>query len=89
MVQMTAVERLYSSIVANSDFEMRRQKIMKRRRTVGMSILLVAPVLMVFALKSFGLPWSGAIWINFLCWTVVIVRWRMREGAWPWQSFRR
>lgn len=75
--------------MTNPDFELRRQRNLKRRRTAGVVFMVVVPVLMVFALKSFGLPWSGAIWINFLCWTVVLVRWRMREGVWPWQLDRR
>ncbi|WP_454232470.1 hypothetical protein [Mycolicibacterium fortuitum] len=75
--------------MANLDSEMRRQKILKRRRTIGTSILVISPILMLFALKSFGMSWSTAIFLNVLCWTIVLIRWRLREGTWPWHQYRR
>lgn len=51
--------------------------------------MVISPILLLFALKSFGMSWSTAIFLNLLCWTVVLIRWRLREGAWPWQHYRR
>ncbi|WP_301155360.1 hypothetical protein [Mycolicibacterium fortuitum] len=75
--------------MANPDSDMRRQRILKRRRTIGAGIMVISPILLLFALKSFGMSWSTAIFLDLLCWTVVLIRWRLREGAWPWQHYRR
>ncbi|MEN4464241.1 hypothetical protein ABFV47_25065 [Mycolicibacterium fortuitum] len=75
--------------MTDTDPEIRRQKILKRRRTIGVAIMVVAPILMLFALKSFNMSWSTAIFLNVLCWSVVLLRWRLREGTWPWQPHRR
>lgn len=50
---------------------------------------MISPILMLFALKSFGMSWSTAIFLNVLCWTIVLIRWRLREGTWPWHQYRR
>lgn len=75
--------------MANPDSDMRRQRILKRRRTIGAGIMVISPILLLFALKSFGMSWSTAIFLNLLCWTVVLIRWRLWEGAWPRQHYRR
>ncbi|MCV7003623.1 hypothetical protein [Mycolicibacterium alvei] len=74
--------------MTDADPELRRQKLLKRRRTIGITIMVVAPILMLLALKSFNMSWSTAIFLNILCWSVVLFRWRLREGTWPWQLYR-
>ncbi|GAS90014.1 uncharacterized protein RMCB_4110 [Mycolicibacterium brisbanense] len=67
------------------DFEAVRQR---RVRVARFVMLVVAPVVIFLAMLSFGMQWTAALWLSALVFTVVFVRWRLKEGTWPWQPPR-
>ncbi|MEE6167703.1 MULTISPECIES: hypothetical protein [unclassified Mycolicibacterium] len=67
------------------DFEAVRRR---RVRVASFVMLVVAPVVIFLAMMSFGMQWTSALWLSVLAFTITFVRWRLKEGTWPWQPPR-
>lgn len=67
------------------DFEAVRQR---RVRAVRFVLLVVAPLAIFLVLLSFGMDWIVALAFSVIAFAITFVRWRLREGAWPWEPPR-
>ena len=51
-------------------------------------LLVVAPLVIFLALLSFGMDWIVALTFSVIAFAITFVRWRLREGTWPWEPQR-
>jgi len=67
------------------DFAAVRQRRVRAARFV---LLVVAPLVIFLALLSFGMDWIVALALSAIAFAITFVRWRLREGTWPWEPPR-